>query len=384
MKRQNKQNLFPWREDGHYELLVNGKQFFPRMLDAIHHAREYILFENYLIESSHIACEFIQAFIAVRQRGVSVRLLFDDYGARDLNNNDRQQLLDAGIELVFYNPFNVKHLIKSLRRDHRKILIIDGSQAFVGGAGITDEFTHDQHHSGNWHDVMVQIQGPVLQDWVKVFLHTWEKCQAHSTQLPIVTEQHFANGLAGRVTIAKGPHLQEINRSLIKRFRSAERQIWLMTPYFVAAIKIRRELKKAARRGIDVRLILPAASISDHPWVTKAARGFYHRLLKNGIKIYEYRNRFPHAKIELCDNWVSLGSNNLDRWNQRWNMDANQEIDGSQFAEQVRSLFLNDFEQCEHITLEQWQQRPRLNRLHEWFWGRFVMLLERFSRTYQK
>ena len=383
MKHRNKQNLFPWREDCHFELLVDGDQFFLAMLESIREAEHFILFENYLTESSQITSQFIKALTEASQRGVIVKLLLDDYGAKNLVVEDRECLQEGGVETIFYNPFRFKKFIQSLRRNHRKVLIIDGKSAFVGGAGLSDEFSHKYNPQISWHDVMVRIQGQIVHDWIEVFKQSWQKCQLTTWSLPAVPMQVPSSRSAGHVAIAKGPFLQEINRAFVKHIRSSDRQVWLMTPYFIAARKIRRALKKSARHGVDVRLILPG-NISDHAWVSLAARGFYARLLKNNVRIFEFNNRFPHAKIELCDNWVSIGSSNLDRWNQQWNMDANQEIDASDFANKVRELFEHDFSECTEITYQQWCRRPRLHRLREWFWGRVVMLLEIFTRNYQK
>jgi len=383
VKYSHQQSLFPWHENCHFELLIDGDQYFPAMLESIRQAQHYILFENYLTESSQITSQFIKAFTDARARGVIVRLLLDDFGAKGLVERDRECLLEAGIETIFYNPFSYKRFIRSLRRNHRKILIIDGHYAYAGGAGLTDEFSHEYNPHQSWHDVMVKVHGLIVHDWIAVFRHSWQQCNPGEWGLPVIPAPVPIHASAGHVAISQGPRLQEINRDFIKHIRSAEQQVWLMTPYFMAARKIRNALKQAARRGVDVRIILPGY-ISDHPWVSRAARGFYARLLKNKVRIFEFNHRFPHAKIEFCDQWVSIGSSNLDRWNQHWNMDANQEIDASPFADKVRELFENDFTECTEITYEQWHQRPRLHRLREWFWGRFVMLLEVFTRNYQK
>ena len=231
---------------------------------------------------------------------------------------------------------------------------------------------------------MVRIEGPVVEDWIGVFRDTWDKLTGKSPlNLPPYHTRYVHQGQLGRVTIAEGPYLQEINRSFIKRVRNAEHKVWLITPYFVASRKIRRALIRRAKAGVDVRLLLPGP-VSDHPWVSHASRGFYAKLLRHGVRIFEYQPRFPHAKIELCDNWCSIGSSNLDRWNQRWNLDANQEIDDSDFAREVSQMFEQDFKQSQELNFQQWQARSRWQRLREWFSGRLVILLDWLGRGYRK
>lgn len=374
---------FEWQEQCHFELLIDGSNFFEAMLQAIDEAEKFVLLELYLIESGNVTRRFVNALIRARQRDVEVKIIFDDYGTRLLDPLDREKLIAQGIELNFYNPVNYRRFYRSLRRDHRKLLVVDGLIAFIGGAGLSDAFQPPFFPEQAWHDVMVSAEGPVVEDWITVFTDIWKRVTTAPLALPAYHTKSFHDGQLGRVTIAEGPRLQEINRSFIKRVRNAEHRVWLTTPYFIASHKIRRSLIRCAKSGTDVRILLPGP-FSDHPWVTHASRGFYSRLLRHGVRIFEYQPRFPHAKIELCDNWCSIGSSNLDRWNQRWNLDANQEIDDSDFARQVMEMFEQDFEQSIEISYTQWLSRSRWQRLREWLSGRIVMVLEAIGRGYHK
>jgi phosphatidylserine/phosphatidylglycerophosphate/cardiolipin synthase-like enzyme len=383
LNNKQKKYRYPWRSGGHYQLLVDGPQFFPVMLDAIHAAESFICLETYLMESGKITERFITALLKARQRGVKIYMLLDDYGSNDLHPMDRQRLWEAGIQLAFYNPASIRKLYQSLIRDHRKLLLVDGKLAFVGGAGLTDDFMQPSHSIMNWHEVMLKMEGPAIQDWFDLFNRTWLEttqapCPVSASQPDLLTEDQL-----GRVSIAEGFGRQEINQSLIKRCRSAERRIWISTPYFIISRKLRHILRQAARHGIDVRVLVPGP-ITDHPWVSHASRGYYMRLLRQGVRIFEYQPRFLHAKVQLCDNWVSIGSSNLDRWNQHWNLDANQEVDDPHFATQVETLLTKDFAQSIEIHFHDWVIRPRWQRLREWFWGRFVHLLELLSRRHHK
>lgn len=392
---------FPWRGGNRFELLIDGKRFFPRMLEAIDGAGRYILLEMYLFESGIIANQFIDSLIRAARRGVTGKLLLDDFGARGLSRYDRQRLIKDNIELVFYNPLRYGKLFNNLARDHRKLLVVDGTLAFVGGAGITDEFDPPARPQARWRETMVQIQGPVLADWQALFVEVWNRNAPKPLTLPAPpatacppgaappgdalspTTGSNPDGMLGRVTLTKGPVAQEIKRSLIKRIRSAEHRVWIATAYFIPSWKIRRALRRAARQGVDVRLLLPGP-YTDHPAVRQAGRRFYTRLLLSGVRIFEYQPRVLHAKTYLCDRWVSIGSSNLDRWNLRWNLEANQAVDDQAFAEEVEAMFVADFRDSVEYQYEEWLRRPSYVRVSERLWGAVDLWLNRLGRGKEK
>ncbi len=368
---------YPWRDGNRFRLLVDGERFYAAMLERIEASRVYVLLEMYLIESGRVAERFVEAFCRAARRGVRVRLLLDDYGARGLARADRRRLVDAGVVLAFYNPLHYGRLRRNLFRDHRKLLLVDGRVAFTGGAGITDAFDPALDPRRYWHELMVEIQGPVVGDWRDVFERNWRHWGAVPLGLPAAAVDEKPGDQRGRVTVSRTAR-SEIIRSFIRHIRYAKRRAWLASAYFAPSRKLRRALRRAARRGVDVRLMLPGPH-TDHPWARHVGRRYYARLLRNGVRIFEYQPRFLHAKALLCDEWLSIGSSNVDRWNLRWNLDANQEIDDPAMAERLRVQFDADFPLCEEIVYERWRRRPRIRRLREWFWGRVAALLSWFS-----
>lgn len=369
---------FPWRDDNHYDLLVDGDEFYPAMLDSIEAASDYILLEMYLFESSTIGTRFIDALIAARQRNVLVYVMLDDFGSTGLHKHDRQLLLRAGVHLCFFNPIRRGRFLRNLRRTHRKILVIDGKTAFTGGAGICNGFDPGKKGELLWHDTMTRIVGSCIDDWQALFRDSWE--QYSSTPLPatISTPAAHRDGCQGRVTISTSPVRSEIMRSFIRHIRRARRRIWLTTPYFVTSRKFRRSLKKQAAKGADVRILLPGPH-SDHPWTRYAGRHHYTPLLRQGVRIFEYQPRFTHAKHLLCDDWASIGSSNADRWNLRWNLDANQEIRCPDYIDTITELFEQDFRQSREIELEHWLHRSWRSKLFEWVSRQMVRILSWFS-----
>lgn len=352
MKKLRYQKRFPWHEGNQGQLHRNGDAFFPAMLRAIAAAQDFVLLEMYLVESGRVATSFIDALLAAAGRGVKVWVVFDAFGSLGLSSHDAGRLSHANLQLAYFNPLHLRQLfhLDRLFRDHRKLLVIDGRQAFIGGTGLTDDFDPAVSPQGYWRETMVEMRGPVVADWVMLFGQVWRR--ATRTALPLAVPVHAAQAgaLRGRVASSCAPVHREIKRSFFIHARRAKERVWLATPYFVPSSKIRRTLRSAARNGVDVRVLVPGA-FSDHPVMTLIGRRFYPRLLLSGVRIFEYQPRFLHYKAVLCDSWLSLGSSNFDRWNLRWNLEANQEILDAEFAGRFAGMFAADCAEAVEIRL---------------------------------
>ncbi len=360
---------FPWRNGNRVELLIDGHRFFPAMVSAIEAARKNVALEMYLFESGVVASHFIHALCSASRRGVSVRLLLDGFGALALLEEDRKILTAAGVDLRFYNPIRFGKFFRNMARDHRKLLVVDEEIAFVGGAGITDEFDPPLDAGKRWRETMAAIRGPVVQDWQYLFDQVWQRKRFRKILLPDKNERPDVQGhMLGRVAVGRGRLFRGIVRALIKRINQAQDQVWISTAYFIPSRLLRRALRRAAKRGVDVRLLLPGPE-TDHPRIRIAGRGLYSPLLKAGVQIFEFQSRVLHSKVMLCDQWTTIGSANFDRWNLRWNLEANQEIEDRHFCDQVVQMFENDYRDCVEITHQAWIQRPWQDRVEERFWG---------------
>ena len=333
------------------------------MLAAIDGSRRYVLAEFYLVESGQVMDRFIAALTRAAARGVRVCVVFDAIGARGLGEADRTRLRTGRVDLIFFNAAGWWALPRLLLRDHRKLLIVDGIVGFTGGTGLADMFSPNARPDGYWLDCIVEIAGPVLDDWHMLFARTWKRStHRHLDVLPRASPAVLPGEL-GRVAATMGLGTNELERSIINRIRKANTRIWIATAYFWPSRRLRRALRGAARRGVDVRLQL-AGSHTDAPAARRAGRLFYARLLSSGVVIYEYQPRFLHTKLVLCDDWVSIGSSNLDRWGVLWNLDANQEIDSPAFARQAETMFTRTFDAS--VTL-----RRASDVIHHWsvpFW----------------
>ena len=367
--------VFPWREGNRFDLLIDGPSFFPRMLVAIARATEQVELELYLVEAGACAEAMVQALVQAAERGVRVRCLFDDYGSLAFTLGLRQRLTGAGVELRFYNRLSWRRGGRNLYRDHRKLLLVDQALAVVGGTGVTDEFWNPAENHSEWHEVMVEIVGPLVLDWQVLFDRQW-LANTHRTawkpaadvglqRLPKVPVQ--GEGM-GRVAYADARQHRDILHSLIRALNSGQRRIWLATPYFLPTWSVRRSLRRAAARGMDVRLLLTGPR-TDHPSVRYAGHRYYPRLLKAGVRIFEYQPCFLHLKMVLVDDWVSIGSCNFDHWNLHFNLEANLEALDPQLTAAVTASFEADFAQSQEVSLEAWKSRPLWRRVKQRIWG---------------
>ena len=366
---------YPWRAGNTFELMIDGDCFFPRLLQAMEQAQQSIDIELYLVESGDSTDQVVAILSAAVARGVRVRCLFDGLGSRGLQERDRERLRQAGVDLCFYNPLNLLGGRFNLHRDHRKLIIIDDQTLYIGGTGFTDDFCiPDKYGHCLWHAHMRLVQGPVVEDWSGVFQQQWHSTHRQQGRTGLSLRRvripplpQGTDGLA-RVSLTDGRRHRELVQALLANIARAERQVWLATPYFVPGWRIRRALSRAARRGVDVRLLL-CGEITDHPAVRYAGQRYYRRLLTAGVRIYEYQPRFLHLKSVLVDDWVSLGSSNFDRWTLHWNLEANQNIIDSRLRATVEQSFSSDFAESREWTLAQWLQRPWLHRMKVRLWG---------------
>jgi phosphatidylserine/phosphatidylglycerophosphate/cardiolipin synthase-like enzyme len=295
------------------------------------------------------------------------------------------------IHVVYYNRLRSHNTLYNLyqiflqrqehglNRNHRKLLLVDGETAFVGGTGLVDEFDPPGHPEMQWRETMVRVQGPVVTDWQQLFTATWNKSAVQALSLPGAKPVEYADAQRGRITVNDVERYSEMLLSLNSHIGHARHRVWFATAYFVPRWRIRRALKRAAISGVDVRLLLPGP-ITDHPGVRYVSHRLYGRLMKNGVRIFEYQPRFFHAKTVLCDDWVTIGSSNFDRWNLRWNLEANQEIKDEALAKQVREMFEADFSNSVEFSYEQWYRRSWFKRLLQWFWKQVEILSQMIGR----
>ena len=363
----------PWREGNRVALHVDGGAFFPRMLEAAAGARECVAINMYLFESGACADRWLSVLCDLGRRGVRVYLLLDDFGCLKLSTADRDRLRDAGVHVAWFNPIRIGKGFLNFLRDHRKLLWIDGQIAFTGGFGLTDDFDPGVRGDRHWHEVALELSGPCLQDWREEFERDWRRTTGDKPDLPDPRPLE-SGGSPGRLAANRLGGRRETRRSVVHFLGRARERAWISTAYFLPPVRLRRALVRAARRGVDVRLLLPGPA-TDHPEVRRLGWRYYGGLLRAGVRIFEYQPRCLHAKVLMCDEWVSIGSSNLDHWTLSWTLDANQELVCDDHSRQVFDMFTRDFAASTEHLYADWRSRPLWHRLQEHLIGWFRSLL---------
>ncbi|NLX18193.1 MAG: cardiolipin synthase B [Desulfobulbus sp.] len=347
-------------------LLPHGGDFFPALFQDLNKAVTSICAEYYLIKDDHTGRTFAQRLVEAARRGVHVSLIYDAIGCFDTPASFFRRLEDQGVHCLIFNRPAVSRLHWLDLRNHRKMTIIDGSTAFLGGLNIGDEYSGFGDSLERWRDVGMRMDGPAAAELQRLFWQTWEQEGGPS----VVRPDHAPPGPAGEanVIIVNGsPHH---NRPLIRNsFRlamaGAVHRIRIMTPYFLPGPRVVRSLLRAVNRGAKVQVILP--SISDVPIVQKFSRAYLEPLLKAGVEIYSRQGTILHAKVMLIDeHWVTLGSANLDYRSFYRNFEMNVIIDNHAFGTQVSDLIDEEVEKSTRVTLDNGIRLTRLEQILRW------------------
>ncbi len=369
-------------------LLIDGPATYAAMFKAMENARDHINLETFIIEDDETGRRFSELLLKKQAEGVQVNLIYDSRGSFNTPAPFFQRLRDAGILVVAFNPINPLEAGKSwgiAHPDHRKILIIDGKVAFTGGINISAVYSSRPSGSSQlsggkqdniaaipWRDTDVRIEGPVVAEFQKLFLDTWQRQEG-----PKLSERNYfpAPKAGGDALVrAVGSSPGETNRLTFVLYVSAitfsENSLHLTNAYFVPDEETVKALIDAASRGVDVKIVLPGTT--DSSLTMNAGRYYYSELLKSGVKLYERRDVLLHAKTAVIDNvWSTVGSTNMDFWSFSSNDEVNAVILNKEFAAEMEKMFAGDIAASDEIRLEEWGKRPWLNRVKEWFAHQF-------------
>ena len=361
-------------------LLLDGAATYAAMFEAIRSAKAHINLETFIIEDDEIGKKFTDLLLQKQAEGVQVNIIYDSMGSFTTSESFFKRLRDEGIHVVEFNPVSpLKGRLKWLmvNPDHRKILIIDGKVAISGGVNISNVYSGKLSGRGKvkvkgeplpWRDTDIQIEGPAVAEFQKLFMDTWSKQDG-----PKLSEANYypkmeegGNALVRVVGSTPGSDNRITFITYVAAITFAERSIHLTNAYFVPDNQILKAFKDAAKRGVDVKIILP--SNTDVQFILNAARHHYSELLKAGVKLYERRNVVLHAKTAVIDGvWSTVGSTNLDSLSLRSDDEVNAVILSSDFALEMERTFANDLEQSDQIQLDKWRERPLAEKIKEAF-----------------
>jgi cardiolipin synthase len=360
------------------QLLEDGPDTYRAMFAAIDAARDHINMETYILEDDEIGRRFADALIEKQRQGVQVNLIYDSAGTLGTPAEFFQRLRDSGIRTLEFNPVNpatAKAGWDVNQRDHRKLLIIDGQTVFLGGINISSVYAGGS--SGRqpkprpdgdlpWRDTDLRIDGPVVAEFQKLFLDTWQAQKGEPLEprnfFPPLQPQ--GNEVVRAIGSSPDDPFSLIYVTLLSAISSAETEVWLTNAYFVPDPQLLAALKAAAARGVDVRLVVPSST--DSALVFHAGRSYYDEVLRDGVMIFERQNVLMHAKTAVIDGvWSTVGSTNLDWRSFLHNQEVNAVVLGTEFGDRMRAAFESDVAKSSEITLEQWRRRSIVVRIKE-------------------
>jgi cardiolipin synthase len=361
-------------------LLFDGPQTMTEMLKAINGARNNINLETYIFDQDELGLKFADALIEKQQQGVTVNIMYDSVGTLGVPQEFFDRMRKAGIHLLAFNPVNPAKLEgeswKVNNRDHRKVLIVDGKTAFTGGINISATYAKsslfrskskptDKKDVG-WRDTHVKVEGPAVQAFQYLFVRQWagqdrdDLPDADYFPTPVIAGDKVVR------VLGSDPGGQfEIYKAYNLAIQEAKKSVHLTSAYFVPDEQTVNALVAAAKRGVDVKIVLPG--VSDSGLVFYAGHAFYDRLLESGVKIYQLKLAVLHAKTAVIDgNWSTVGSTNIDTRSFLHNSELNVIVLGDAFGGEMERAFQEDMRDSVEITLESWRHRPWANRMKEW------------------
>ena len=358
------------------ELLVDGPATYDAMFAAIGNAKDHINMETYIIEDDEIGQRFAEVLTARQREGVQVNLIYDSVGSLATPEAFFIPMKESGVNVLEFNPINPLMARKGWQfnlRDHRKLLIVDGQVAFVGGINISSVYSSGSSgrskpskNAQPWRDTHLRMTGPVVAEFQKLFMATWNEQHGE----PLASKDYFpepgskGNEVVRAIGSTPEEAYSQIYVTLLSAINSAETQVFLTNAYFVPDPQLLAALKEAVQRGVDVRLLLPGST--DSALVFHASRSYYDEMLSAGVKIYERKDAMLHAKTALIDGvWSTVGSTNLDWRSFVSNQEINAVMLGQEFGAQMQSMFEKDLESSTLITLETWRKRSIATRIME-------------------
>lgn len=364
----------PVSDRNRVRLLTSGQEKFDDLFAAIRQARHHVHLEYFNFRNDSIANALFDLLAEKVAEGVEVRAMFDAFGNwsnnRPLRNRHMKAIRKRGIELVKFDPITFPWVNHALHRDHRKIVVIDGCIGYTGGMNVADYYLHGLPRIGQWHDMHLRIEGDAVRYLQGIFLTTWNRETGqhvggpeYYADVPIPTDKAVEVAIVDRVP-RETPRI--IRRTYTAAIDSAKQVIRIINPYFVPTRSIRRALKDALRRGVQVEIMIP--SVSDVPFTPEAALYYVHRLMKRGARVYLYNGGFHHSKVMMVDSaFCTVGSANLDARSLRHDYETNAFILHPATTAELTEMFARDRLNSTLLTPEVWKKRSGWKKFVGWF-----------------
>lgn len=371
-------------EGNHIRILESGKEKFDDLFAAIRQAKHHVHLEYFNFRNDSIAGALFDLLGEKVKEGVEVRALFDSFGNmsnnRPLKKRHLKELWKRGIEIHEFDPIRFPWLNHVFKRDHRKIVVIDGNVGYTGGMNVADYYIHGTAKVGQWRDMHLRIDGPAVEDLQKIFLLMWQKVTKQKIEgdsyYPAFVKDSLSTDSEEVAIVDRCPNVTPdlIRRSFAKSIDLAANKVQIINPYFAPTHTIKKALKKALKRGVDVEIMIPA--VSDIPFTPDAAFYQLHHLQKRGAKVYLYQGGFHHSKIMMIDSLFStVGSANLNSRSLRYDYEVNAFIFNKQTTVKLINMFDKDKLNSTQMTKETWKKRSLWKRFAGWFANLFTPVL---------
>ena len=348
------------------KLLQNGDEFFPALLRDIASARASVHIESYIWWKGEICEQIANALAKKAREGVEVRLLVDASGGHKMDGKLKKLMKDAGVQVRTFHPLRISNLGRINNRDHRKIMIIDGRIGFIGGFGLAKEWTGHAQDKDHWRDTGLRVAGPAVNRMQSAFCENWIE---ETGEIPAGERYfpHIAPTGPTQVHVAFTSPTGSISSVQVLYYlaiSAARKEILIQNPYMLPDEDAIAAFAAAVRRGVDVRVMVPATSSTDSPIVQHASHHIYGRLMAAGVKIYEYKPTLLHQKtIEIDGIWSCVGSTNFDDRSFQLNDEISMGVVDRNIAAQLRAAFARDLSNTSQQTLDGWKHRGLLHRL---------------------
>ena len=333
--------------------LVNGDQIFPAMLSAIRSAKRSVNFETYTFQDGEVAKQFTDALVDAARKRVKVNAVLDARGTNRMGRENAERLRSVGVNVVKYHRSFFPDPRRYNNRTHRKLLIVDGKIAFIGGAGISDLWSGNADSPKHWRDNHYRVTGPVVAQLQASFMSSWLKTRGSVLHGDDYFPPLENTGSSLAQAIRSGARYENLDLMYLLGIAAAQKTLRIENAYFLPDDLVRKELVTAARRGVKIEIIVPGKKI-DQKLVRAASKRHWPELLNAGIKIYEYEPTMVHVKLIVVDDvFASVGSGNFDNRSIRLNDEANLDVLDRQFAAEQTRFFEMDKRQSHEVTLEE-------------------------------
>ncbi|MEK3901918.1 MULTISPECIES: cardiolipin synthase [unclassified Paenibacillus] len=355
--------------DNEIVIYSDGHQKFAALFEDIRSARAEINIQYYIIQPDQLGTKLRDELVLKAREGVKVRLLYDEVGSKRISRHFFRELRAAGGEVEVFFPSLIKPLnFRINNRNHRKLCIIDGSIAYIGGFNVGDEYLGQVPKFGYWRDTHLRITGNAVSHIQGRFILDWHQAGKHERgdygEFVFNMEQHTGTSPVQIITSGPNSSTEHLKNMYIKLILSAKESVYIQTPYFIPDTSFMDACKIALLSGVDLQIMIP--NKPDHPFVYWATWAYAGDLLNYGAKILLYENGFLHAKTIVADGEVaSVGTMNIDSRSFRLNFEVNAIVYDRAIAEQLQDIFLNDVRLCSELTVERYAQRSLVIKLKE-------------------